>query len=465
MRVEALVRNTRTAAGRAILRGIEDGSVRIVIGTQALAAPDLRFADLGLVVIDEEQRFGTRHKQQLASLQSGTHLLTLTATPIPRTLHAARAGLLDLSVIATPPVRRRPVRTAVVPFDEVVVRQALLREQMHGGQSFVVSLRIADLEPMRARLTGLAPELDLVVAHGSMKADTLDEIMVRFADGEHDVLLTTNIIESGLDIPNANTMLVWRPDRFGLTDLHQLRGRVGRGRARGSVYLLLDPATPTPAATRSRLETLQTLQGLGAGFAIGARDLDLRGGGDLLGEEQSGHLRLVGTGLYQHLFDQALRRLRGEAGDAGSPELRIGLGGSIPAEYVPEEENRIELYRRLAAVRSAGEVAALEDELTDRFGEPPPSLRAALSLVALRERCRTLGIAQPDVGPSAMAVRFLDGAGKTLRTLLPEWPGDEAPRWSEDRLILPIATATAEQRLQVAERLLSAIESRQAQQR
>lgn len=272
-----------------------------------IAGPDLLGAGG-----EGEQRFGQRQKDHLREMSAGLHVLATSATPIPRTLQSALAGVVDLSVIAIPPVRRRPGRTFVVPFDPPVVREALLRERMQGGQSFVVCPRIADLESIRARLAELAPDLDVATAHGRMNADALDETVLAFADGAHDVLLTTDIIESGLDIPNANTMLIWRPDRFGLAELHRLRGRVGRGRRRGMVFLLTDPRQRIGAPTRKRLETLQALQGMGAGFAIGVRDLDLRGAGDLLGTDQSGHLRLIGTALYQHLLHRALRRTRGE---------------------------------------------------------------------------------------------------------------------------------------------------------
>jgi hypothetical protein len=255
----------------------------------------------------------------------------MTATPIPRTTQAALAGLQDLSVIATPPVRRQPVRTFVLPFDGALVRDALLRERRRGGRSFVVVPRVADLEPMAERLAALVPELDTAAAHGRMRAEEMDDVVVAFAQGRHDVLLATSIIETGLDIPGADTMVVWRPDRFGIAQLHQLRGRVGRGRARAVCYLLSDPESPLPPATERRLKTLGTLEGLGAGFAIAARDLDLRGAGDLLGEEQAGHVKLIGTGLYQHLLERALRRARGEAvPEEWSPELRLGVGVAIP---------------------------------------------------------------------------------------------------------------------------------------
>jgi transcription-repair coupling factor (superfamily II helicase) len=306
-----LSRLAKPAEAKAVKEGLADGSIRVVVGTHAVAAKGVSFRDLGLVVIDEEQRFGAAQKTRLHAMAGDAHVLTLTATPIPRTLQAALVGLQELSLITTPPARRRPIRTFLTPFDAVTAREALVRERARGGQSFVVCPRVEDIAPMAERLAKLVPELQVFTAHGKMPADAIDDAMVRFADGEGDVLLATNIIESGLDVPRANTMLVWRPDRFGLAQLHQLRGRVGRGRVRGVCYLLTDPAAKIPEATLKRLSTLEALDRLGAGFAISARDLDMRGAGDLLGEEQAGHLKLIGSGLYQHLLERALRRARG----------------------------------------------------------------------------------------------------------------------------------------------------------
>ena len=395
--------------------------------------------------------------RQLRELQAGVHALAMSATPIPRTLQSALTGVIDLSVIATPPVRRRPVRTFVLPFDPVLARDALLREQMQGGQSFVVCPRIADLAPMRERLVQLAPELDVALAHGRMKADALDETMVAFADGAHDVLLTTNIIESGLDIPNANTMLVWRPDRFGLADLHQLRGRVGRGRRRGMVYLLTDPEKPLPQATEKRVRTLQALEGLGAGFAIGARDLDMRGAGDLLGAELSGHVRLIGAELYQHLLQRAVRRVRGEHGDSdAAPEIRIGLGIAIPRDYVPEEEIRIDLYRRLARLRSESDASDLANEIADRFGPLPDPVRDIIDFCAIRAQCASSHISKIEAGPSGIAVTFADEQARTLAQEA-SLEGLGATKWAGERLILQVATETPHQRIEATAKLLDAL--------
>jgi transcription-repair coupling factor (superfamily II helicase) len=408
--------------------------------------------------VDEEQRFGARQKAKLRALGRGLHVLTLTATPIPRTLGAALVGLQELSVIATPPARRQPIRTFLIPFDAVTIREALLRERRRDGQSFVVCPRVEDIGPMAARLGELVPELEIVVAHGRMPAAEIDDVMVRFAEGEGDVLLATNIIESGLDVPRANTILVWRADRFGLSQLHQLRGRVGRGRLRGVCYMLTDPAKRISAATRERLRTLEALDRLGAGFAISARDLDLRGAGDLLGEEQAGHVKLIGIGLYRHLLERALEAARGEdsAGD-WSPELNIGAAGLIPADYVPEPEVRINLYSRLDRLRGADELDALAAEIEDRFGPTPDSVNHLLMLARLRALCREAGVAKLDAGPQAVALTFRpgpDGDARMARAI--EEAGGALERRGE-RLVAPRPSESVAEQLPAALELLEAL--------
>ncbi|MDP4006427.1 DEAD/DEAH box helicase [Methylobacterium sp. NEAU K] len=401
--VAQLSRLVAPAEAKRVKAGLADGSIRLVVGTHALAGRGVRFSDLGLTVIDEEQRFGARMKADLRRLAAGGHVLTLTATPIPRTLQAALVGLQSLSVIATPPALRQPVRTVVAPFDADAIREALIREHRRGGQSFVVCPRIEDLAPMAERLRGLVPGLDVLVAHGDLKPSAMDEVMVRFADGDGDVLLATAIVESGLDVPRANTMLVWDAARFGLAQLHQLRGRVGRGQRRGVVYLLSDPAAPPPPAALQRLRALEALDRLGAGFAVSARDLDLRGAGDLVGEDQAGHAKLVGLGLYQHLLQLALTAAKGEAAEDWSPEIEIGLPSRIPADYVPEPEIRLSLYTRLLRLRDGEAIEALAGEVEDRFGAPPAPVVALFTLARLRAACCGLGVARLSGGPQGVA--------------------------------------------------------------
>ena len=404
--VAHLSRLVPPAEAKRVKQGLAEGSVRLVVGTQALAGRGVAFHDLGLVIIDEEQRFGAKTKASLRKAAGDAHILTLSATPIPRTLQAAMVGMQSLSVIATPPAVRQPIRTVIAPFEEATLAAALRREHRRGGQSFVVCPRIEDIAPMEKRLRALVPGLAVVTAHGEMKPAEMDDAMVRFADGEGDVLLATSIIESGLDVPRANTMLIWDAERFGLAQLHQLRGRVGRGQRRGVVYLFGHPDKPLSPATEKRLRTLEALDRLGAGFAISARDLDLRGAGDLVGDDQSGHVKLVGLGLYQHLLQLALRAAKGEAAEDWSPEVRIGLNGRVPADYIPEPEIRLSLYTRLLRLREAAEIDALRDEIEDRFGPLPEPVEALFTLAALRTGCLALGIVRLNGGPQGIAADF-----------------------------------------------------------
>ncbi|WP_336490243.1 TRCF domain-containing protein [Methylobacterium nigriterrae] len=452
--VAQLSRLVPPAEARRVKAGLADGSVRLVIGTHALAGRGVRFADLGLMVIDEEQRFGARQKERLRALGRQAHVLTLTATPIPRTLQTALIGLQDLSVIATPPVVRQPIRTLVASFAPDTVRAALLREHRRGGQSFVVCPRIADLAPMQARLREIAPELEILVAHGDLDPSEMDEVMVRFADGEGDVLLATNIIESGLDVPRANTMLVWHPEKFGLSQLHQLRGRVGRGQRRAVTYLLSDPDKPLSPASEKRLRTLEALDRLGAGFAISARDLDLRGAGDLVGEDQAGHVRLIGLGLYQHLLEQALRAARGEPIEDWHPEVQLGLSEWVPESYVPEPELRLSLYTRLARLRTQEEAEALREEIEDRFGPLPAPVEELIALARLRAACVDLGIERLSGGPHGLAADFRPGRlGELVLS------GNELDRRG-DRLILPQGSPDPAQRARLAAELLEQLQDR-----
>jgi transcription-repair coupling factor (superfamily II helicase) len=444
--VARLSRLVSATESRQVKAGLADGSIGVVVGTHALAAQDIAFADLGLLIIDEEQRFGAKLKSRLRELAPDAHLLTMTATPIPRTLQLAMAGIEEVSVIATPPARRRPIRTFLAPWDAATVRTALLRERRRGGQSFVVVPRIEDIEPIRRELARLAPELTTRIAHGELAPDEVDEVMVDFAAGQGDVLLATNIIESGLDVPRANTMLVWRADLFGLAQLHQLRGRVGRGRTQGVAYLLHDPAQPMPDATRARLSTLVAFDRLGSGLAISARDLELRGAGDLVGEEQAGHVKLIGTALYQRLLTRAVGVAKGEiTGPDWTPELNIGLTGAFPESYVPDPTIRVNLYARLARLGGVEEVESFIEELEDRFGAPPDETSSLLELARLHALARSAGVLRVDAGPKAIALTFRGDlpakppAGLTAKNgrLILGTPAEgEGPRSEEVRRLL-----------------------------
>ena len=444
--VAGLSRFTPSAEKKRILAGLKDGSIKVAIGTGAVAGKAVAYHDLALVIIDEEQKFGAADKAKLRGMGAG-HVLTLSATPIPRTLQAALIGLQQLSVIATPPARRQPIRTSLGAFDPANVRTALLRERSRGGQSFVVVPRVEDIGAMAEQLTRLVPELDLLQAHGKMPAAEIDEAMVAFAAGDGDVLLATNIIESGLDVPRANTMIVYHADRFGLSQLHQLRGRVGRGARRGQIHLLTDPQATIAPRTLARLGTLQAFDRLGAGFAISARDLDLRGAGDLLSEEQTGHVKLIGVDLYQHILERALRAARGEPVDEWLPALHFEVGGRFDPDWIPEEDLRIGLYVRLARIAELSGLDGFEDELTDRFGEPPEEAQHLLALARLRVLARAAGIARIDAGAAAIAF-----------TPHGKWPADRAIgelELSKDRLLLREAIDHPHDRLARAEAILT----------
>ena len=444
------------AEARKVKQGLAGGEIKLVIGTHALAGKGIRFADLGLLIIDEEQKFGAKQKATLRASAKGAHVLTLTATPIPRTLQSALVGLQDLSVIATPPYLRQPTRTIVAPFENELVQDALLRERARGGQSLCVCPRIEDIEPVRARLADIVPDLTILVAHGKLPAGEMDDVIIDFADGGGDILLATNIVESGLDLPNANTICVWRPDRFGLAQLHQLRGRVGRGRRRGTAYLLTNPDDKLSAATQKRLRTLEVLDRVGAGFAISARDLDLRGAGDLLGEVQAGHVKLIGLRFYQHLLERALKKARSESVDEDwSPELRLGATGAFPADYVPEEEVRLNLYARLAELTSEEEIADFREEIADRFGPPPLSVGRLFELALLKCRCRGLGIWRLDCGPQAIAATFRPDPEVRKRLAA---QGEQGLEWRAERLIYPHGSEDADERLSLATDFLDRLE-------
>jgi transcription-repair coupling factor (superfamily II helicase) len=402
VKVAGLSRLSSAAEKKSVKAGLADGSIGIVVGTAAVLAKDVRYARLGLVIIDEEQRFGAADKAKLRG-QAEVHLLAMSATPIPRTLHRAMIGLQQISVIATPPARRQPIRTSLANPDDAMIRTALLRERSRGGQSFVVVPRIEDLAPLAGRLARLVPGLTLIEAHGKMPAADIDDAMVRFGDGDGDVLLATNIIEAGLDVPRANTMIVWRADRFGLAQLHQLRGRVGRGNRRGQVILLTEDGE-IAERTMKRLRTLATYDQLGAGFAISAADLDQRGAGDPLAETQAGHMKLVGIDLYQHLFEAALRQAQGLDPGLWVPDLNLGAAGGLPADWIPDPDIRLGLYVRLARFSEEAELDAFEEELADRFGPLPGAAEQLLSAARIGILARAARIERVDAGPAAIAL-------------------------------------------------------------
>ncbi len=392
--------------------GLDKGTVDIVIGTHALLAKDIAFRDLGLLVIDEEQHFGVTHKERLKSLKANVHVLTLTATPIPRTLQLALSGVREMSLIATPPVDRLAVRTYILPFDPVIIREAILRERYRGGQTFYVCPRIADLDRVERQIRELVPEVSMVVVHGQMPPATMEETMTSFYDGNHDVLLSTNIIESGIDMPRVNSIIIHRADFFGLSQLYQLRGRVGRSKARAYAYLTLSPGKKLTPAAEKRLEVMQTLDHLGAGFSLASHDLDIRGAGNLLGDEQSGHIREVGIELYQQMLEEAVAQARGLEGADGtsdkawSPQINIGLSVLIPDYYVSELSVRMGLYRRIATLTNRTETDELAVEMIDRFGPLPHEAENLLQSVVIKQLCREAGLEKVDAGPKGAIIAF-----------------------------------------------------------
>ncbi len=412
-----------TAKDAALVKeGLKSGDVNIVVGTHALLAKGVEFSDLGLVIVDEEQHFGVKHKEALKSLKADVHVLTLTATPIPRTLQLALTGVREMSVIATPPVDRLAVRTFIMPWDSVVLREAIQRERFRGGQVFCVVPRIEDMAKVAERLTEIVPEARTIQAHGRLSPTELERVMTEFGDGKHDILLSTNIVESGLDMPAVNTLLIHRADMFGLAQLYQLRGRVGRGKLRGYAYLTWPQSHRLSAAAEKRLEVMQTLDNLGAGFTLASHDLDIRGAGNLLGEEQSGQIREVGIELYQQMLEEAVADIkagqgRGEESERDwTPQINLGLPVLIPETYVTDLPVRLGLYRRIGGLATDGENDAMAAELVDRFGPMPPEVDNLLQVVAIKRLCREAGVEKLDAGPKGIVLsfrgnRFADPAG------------------------------------------------------
>jgi transcription-repair coupling factor (superfamily II helicase) len=412
VKVGQLSRMVTVKEANEVRKGLTTGDIAIVVGTHALLSKSIKFADLGLLVVDEEQHFGVSHKERLKALKADVHVLTLTATPIPRTLQLALTGVREMSLISTPPVDRLAVRTFIMPFDSLVIREALQRERFRGGQVFCVVPRIEDLARMAERLREIVPDAKMIMAHGRLAPTELERVMTEFGDGKHDILLSTNIVESGLDMPAVNTLVIHRADMFGLGQLYQLRGRVGRGKQRGYAYLTWPPSHRLSAAAEKRLTVMQTLDTLGAGFTLASHDLDIRGAGNLLGDEQSGHIREVGIELYQQMLEDAVADIRaGEGRRSGqerdwTPNISLGLPVLIPEDYVPDLPVRLGLYRRIGALASDAETEAMAAELVDRFGDLPKEVENLLGVVALKRACRDAGVEKLDAGPKGMVLTF-----------------------------------------------------------
>ncbi|HMC90988.1 MAG TPA: TRCF domain-containing protein, partial [Allosphingosinicella sp.] len=401
---------------------LKDGKLDIVIGTHAVLAKGVEFKKLGLVIVDEEQRFGVTHKERLKNLRADVHILTLTATPIPRTLQMAMSGLRELSVIQTPPVDRLAVRTYVMPWDPVVLREALLREHYRGGQAYFVAPRIADLPDIEQFLRDEVPEVRFVVAHGQMSPTEVEERMSAFYDRKYDVLLSTTIVESGLDIPSANTLIIHRADRFGLAQLYQLRGRVGRAKTRAYAYFTTPETRTVTEAADKRLQVLANLESLGAGFQLASHDLDIRGAGNLLGDEQSGHIKEVGFELYQSMLEEAI--LDAKSGGLStraedfSPQITVDAPIMIPDEYVPDLDLRMGLYRRMNELETPVEIEPFAAEMIDRFGKIPDETDNLLKIIEVKMNCRVAQVVKLDVGPKGALVHFHNDSFPDLPGLL-----------------------------------------------
>jgi transcription-repair coupling factor (superfamily II helicase) len=411
--VRQLSRFVGTKEAAETRKGLADGTVDIVVGTHAVLSKQVHIKNLGLLIIDEEQHFGVQHKERLKQLRSDIHVLTLSATPIPRTLQLSLSGVRELSIIGTPPVDRLAIRTYVSEFDTVTIREALLREHYRGGQSFYVVPRVSDLPEIEAWMKENVPEVSYLVANGQMAPGELDSRMNAFYDGKYDVLLATTIVESGIDIPTANTMIIHRADMFGLSQLYQIRGRVGRSKTRAYAYLTTKPRQKLTATAEKRLRVLGSIDSLGAGFNIASQDLDIRGAGNVLGEEQSGNMREVGYELYQSMLEEAVAKIRSgqmegltETDDQWAPTINLGVPVLIPNDYVPDLDVRLGLYRRLSGLTTKVELEGFAAELIDRFGKLPREVNTLMLVVRIKAMCKRAGIAKLNAGERGATIEF-----------------------------------------------------------
>ena len=463
IRVRQASRLVPAAELKATKEGIKDGSVDIVIGTHALLSKSIDFRDLGMLIIDEEQHFGVGHKERLKELKNNVHVLTLSATPIPRTLQLALTGVRDLSLLATPPVDRLAIRTFVSPFDPLVVREALLREKYRGGQAFYVCPRVSDQPDIAQFLREHVPEVSFVVANGQMPPQQLDDTMNAFYDGKFDVLVATTIVESGLDVPTANTLIVHRADKFGLAQLYQIRGRIGRSKTRAYAIFTVPADRKLNDQAQRRLQVLQSLESLGAGFQLASHDLDIRGAGNLLGEEQSGHIREVGFELYQSMLEEAVASLRAgqaaEEEEAGqwSPQISLGMPVMIPESYVPDLQVRMQLYRRLGDLTEPGEIDGLGAEMIDRFGPLPDEVEALLKVVLIKSLCRQANVEKVDAGPKGALITLRNGFFPNPAALVRHIgdPSQAAKLRPDQKIMFARNWPTAEQRLKGSAAILS----------
>ena len=411
IKIEMLSRFRTAKQQKETIAKIEAGEVDIVIGTHRVLSKDVKFSDLGLVIVDEEQRFGVRHKERLKQLRKEVDVLTMSATPIPRTLHMSLLGLRDMSVIETPPKDRMAIQTVVAAWDEKLLRSAIEKELERGGQVYFVHNRVESIYEIADKLREMAPKARILIGHGQMPESELERIMLAFMRHEADILVATTIIENGLDIPLCNTIIINRADRHGLSELYQLRGRVGRSDRRAYAYLLIPPDRELTDLARRRLAALKEFSDLGAGFKIAALDLELRGAGNLLGGQQSGHIEAVGFELYTTMLERTVRELKGEVQpETAETQLNLGLNIRIPADYIPEENQRLRMYKRVAGVETEAQLEDVAGELGDRYGAPPPPVRNLLEYAALKLLSQRIGVAQIERRREAVSIRFTENA-------------------------------------------------------
>ena len=421
IKVAGLSRMTNNKDRILIKDGLKSGDVNIVVGTHALLSNDMSYNNLGLLIIDEEQHFGVGQKEKIKELQGNIHVLTLTATPIPRTLQLSLSGLKNLSLIATPPTNRLAVRTFVLAWDNVVLIDALKREKVRGGQTFIVCPRIKDMDNLYDKISNMVPDLTISVAHGQMKVDELDQTINTFSDGKSDILISTNIIESGIDIPNANTMIIYKSDMFGLSQLYQLRGRVGRSKNRAYAYFTIEPGKILLKKSQQRLDVIKTLDNLGAGFSLASYDMDIRGSGNLLGDEQSGQIKEVGVELYQDMLKEAVSSYKNGdkiVDDVWTPSISLGIPVLIPENYVFDLSTRMSLYRKAGDLKTSDDINIFSEELYDRFGAPPEEVNNLLMTLMIKNRCLSQKIDLIDAGPNGIVLGFKNNYFKNGEKLL-----------------------------------------------
>ena len=409
IKVSELSRFVKSKDSKLVKHEIETGETQIIIGTHSLLSKKIVFNNLLLLIIDEEQHFGVAQKEYLKSIRQSMHVLTLTATPIPRTLQMSLSGVRTMSLITTPPVDRLSIRTFVSTWDNVTLKEAIKREIHRGGLVFCVVPRIKDLNKVHDKLIELLPDLKIATAHGRMSVEEIDKSMIGFSQGKANILLSTNIIESGLDIPLANTIIVYNADKFGLSQLYQLRGRVGRGKARAYAYLIINDDSLLTNNARKRLEVMQTLDNLGAGFSLASYDMDIRGAGNLLGEEQSGHIKEVGIELYQSLLKAAIEINSVEGNlniNEWSPQIQIGVSSKIPESYIEDVSLRLSMYRRIAVLKSEEEIEIIKQELVDRFGNLPKEVSTLLEIINIKQYCKNTNVYKIDAGKNGINLKF-----------------------------------------------------------